>query len=284
MKFAFIDEEKATWPVRPMCRVLEVSPAGYYAWRSRPESERATEDRKLGVLVDESYARSRTTYGSPRVHADLKAGGVKVSRKRVARLMRERGLRGRVRRAHVRTTDSRKGNPPAENLLDRDFTATAPNKRWVGDVTYLWVPEGWLYLAVILDLFSRKVVGWATSRTNDRQLALHALGMAMVHRCPDAGLLHHTDQGSPYASEDYQTALDDAGITCSMSRRGNCYDNAVMESWFGILKSELGERYASRAAADRELFDYIEVFYNGIRRHGSLGYLAPREFEGQPVA
>jgi len=282
MKFAFIDAEKATWPVRPMCRVLEVSPAGYYAWRSRPESVRTTEDRKLGVLVDESYAKSRTTYGSPRVHADLKARGVKVSRKRVARLMRERGLRGRVRRARVRTTDSRKGNPPAENLLDRDFTATAPNKRWVGDVTYLWVPEGWLYLAVILDLFSRMVIGWATSRTNDRQLALRALGMAMVHRSPDEGLMHHTDQGSPYASEDYQTALDDAGITCSMSRRGNCYDNAVMESWFGILKSELGERYASHEAADRELFDYIEVFYNGIRRHGSLGYLAPREFEGQP--
>ena len=284
MKYAFIDAEKATWRVRPMCRALGVSAAGYYAWRSRPESERRKQDRQLGALVDESHARSRTTYGSPRVHADLKARGVKVSRKRIARLMREHGLRGRVRRAHVRTTDSPVGAPPAENLLDRDFTATRPNQRWVGDVTYLRTPEGWLYLAVILDLYSRMVVGWATSPTNDRKLALRALAMAVAHRKPDAGLLHHTDQGSPYASEDYQDALLRAGITCSMSRRGNCYDNAVMESWFGIVKCELGESFDSQEAASRALFDYIEVFYNGVRRHGSLGFLSPREYEAQPSA
>jgi transposase InsO family protein len=284
VKYAFIEAEKARWRVRPMCRALGVSTAGYYAWRRRPESERSKQDRQLGVLVSESHARSRTTYGSPRVHADLKAQGVKVSRKRVARLMAQHGLRGRVRRAHVRTTDSPAGAPPAKNLLDRDFTATRPNQRWVGDVTYLRTPEGWLYLAVILDLYSRMVVGWATSPVNDRMLALRALSMAIVHRKPDVGLLHHTDQGSPYASDDYQDALSRAGITCSMSRRGNCYDNAVMESWFGLLKAELGESFDSQEAAGRELFDYIEVFYNGVRRHGSLGFLSPRDYEAQPFA
>ncbi len=284
MKFAFVHAEKANWPVRPMCRVLEVSPAGYYAWRARPESKRTRRDRQLGVEVEESFERSRRTYGSPRIHADLRTRGVKVSRKRVARLMKEKGIRGMVRRRYVKTTDSPKGAPPAENILDQDFTATAPNQRWVGDVTYLRAPEGWLYLAVILDLYSRRVVGWATSAKNDRKLALQALRMAIVHRRPDVGLLHHTDQGSPYASEEYQSALDKAGITCSMSRRGNCYDNAVMESWFGLLKTELGESFDSHEAAGRALFDYIEVFYNAVRLHTSLGNMTPRAFEAQGCA
>ena len=243
MKFAFVHAEKANWPVRRMCRVLGVSPAGYYAWRARPESRRTRRDRPLGAEVEASFERSRRTSGSPRIHADLRTRGVKVSRKRVARRMKEKGMRGLVRRRYVRTTDSPKGAPPAENILGQDFTATAPNHRRVGDVTFLRTPEGWLYLAVILDLYSRRVVGWAIRAKNDRRLALQALRRAVVHRRPDAGLLHHTDQGSPDASEEHQAALDKAGITCSRSPRGNCCDNAVMESWFGVLKTELGESF-----------------------------------------
>jgi transposase InsO family protein len=279
VKFAFIDAEKATWPVRPMCRALGVSPSGYYAWKTRPPSERAREDARLGVLVEEAHARSRRTYGSPRIHAELAAHGERVSRKRVVRLMRAKGLRGRGRPGFVRTTDSEHDQPVAPNVLDQDFTADGPNERWVGDVTYLKTPGGWLYLAAILDLYSRYVVGWAVSAINDRRLAMRALDQAVRRRRPPEGLLHHTDQGSPYASEDYQKALDALGFECSMSRRGNCYDNAVMESWFKTLKSELGESFESPAAAQRELFDFIETFYNAERRHSSLGFKSPRDFE-----
>jgi transposase InsO family protein len=279
VKFSFIDAEKAQWPVRAMCRALHVSPAGYYAWNGRPESMRTREDRRLGVLIREAHERSRRTYGSPRVHAEILAQGLRVSRKRVIRVMHEHGLRGRVRRAFVRTTDSEHDQPVAPNLLDRDFTANQPNERWVGDVTYLRTPEGWVYLAVVLDLFSRFVVGWAISAVNDGHLALSALDMAVRRRRPGMGLLHHTDQGSPYASEDYQDALEAVGITCSMSRRGNCYDNAAMESWFGKFKVELGEDFESLAHAKRATFDHIEVFYNQQRRHSTLGYLSPGDFE-----
>jgi putative transposase len=279
VKFTFIDAEKATWPVRPMCRVLEVSPSGFYAWKSRPECQRRREDRRLGVLARESHERSGRRYGSPRVHAELRDQGVRVSRKRIIRIMRAHGLRGRVRRRFVRTTDSSHGAPVAENLLGRDFTASAPNERWVGDVTYLFTPDGWVFLAVILDLFSRFVVGWATSSVNDTRLALRALKMAVARRHPSEGLLHHTDRGSPYASADYQAELDRLGMKCSMSRKGDCYDNAVMESWFGTFKSEVGDIFESAAAADREAFVYIEPFYNQRRRHSTLAYISPAEFE-----
>jgi putative transposase len=194
-------------------------------------------------------------------------------------LMREEGLKGKVRRRCARTTDSNHSLPVFPNLLNRDFTATGPNRRWVGDITYLRTPNGFIYLAAVLDLYSRAIVGWAVSAVIDRHLVIAALEMAVKRRCPGPGLLHHSDQGSQYASDDYQSMLDEGGITCSMSRRGDCYDNAAMESWFGILKTELGEHFASPFDAKRQLFDYIEVFYNRKRIHSSLGYLSPAEFE-----
>lgn len=268
-----------------MCRALGVSPSGYYAFCGGQESVRAREDRRLGVLVRESHERSRKAYGSPRVHEDLIELGERVSRKRVVRLMQEQGLRARVRRRYKCSTMSEHDQPVAPNLLGRSFEAKAPNERWVGDTTELRIGQsGRLFLAVILDLFSRFVVGWALSAVNDRKLALKALEMAIRRRCPDARLLHHSDQGSPYASEDYQRELAARGITCSMSRRGNCLDNAVAESFFSTFKSELGERFDSYADAKEKSFDYIEVFYNQQRRHSTLGYLSPANFERRRLA
>ena len=242
MKFALIEAEKATWPVAIACRALGVSRAGFYAWLDRPESKHDTEDQRLGVLVREAFARSRETYGSPRVHAELIANGEHVSRKRVARLMQQQQLRARSRRRYKNTTDSNHVQPVAPNVLDRQFEADGPNERWVGDTTELRVgANGRIFLAAIIDLYSRFVVGWALSAVNDRHLVLRALDMALRRRCPNAGLLHHSDRGSPYASEDYQKVLAARGITCSMSRRGDCYDNAAMESWFSTYKAELGE-------------------------------------------
>ena len=258
-----------------------VSRAGYYASRERPECRHTRDDRRLRVLVRESHEQSRRRYGSPRVHADLVAAGEHVSRKRVVRLMQEQELVARKRRRYKSTTMSEHDQPVAPNLLDRKFEAEAPNKRWVGDTTELLIGEGCakLYLAAILDLFSRIVVGWALSAVNDRHLVLKALEMAIKRRCPEVGLLHHSDQGSPYASEDYQTLLEKHGITCSMSRRGNCFDNAAMESWNSTFKTELGEHFESYGGAKEQVFDYIEVFYNVRRRHSALGYLPPAEFE-----
>jgi transposase InsO family protein len=213
------------------------------------------------------------------VHADLAAQGIGVGRKRIVRLMQEAGLKARVRRRYRSTTMSEHDQPVAANLLARQFQAQGPNERWVGDTTELLVGGGTLYLAAMLDLFSRFVVGWAVSAVNDRHLVIKALEMALKRRCPDAGLLHHSDQGSPYASEDYQQILATHGITCSMSRRGNCYDNAAMESWFSTLKSELGERFDTYGLAKEQLFDYIEVFYNQQRRHSALAYASPAEHE-----
>lgn len=282
MRFALIEAEKATCPVTTSSRALGVSRPGFYAWRGRPESAHARADRRLAALVREAHERSRRTYGSPRVHAELAAGGAHVSRKRVIRLMQEQRLKARVRRRYKCTTMSDHDQPVAPNLLARRFEADVPNQRWVGDTTELVIGESAkLYLAAILDLFSRFTVGWALSAVNDRHLVIKALEMALRRRCPDAGLLHHSDQGSPYASEDYQKELAARGITCSMSRRGNCYDNAAMESWFSTFKSELGERFESYAQAKEKAFDYIEVFYNQQRRHSALGYLSPAEFERQ---
>jgi transposase InsO family protein len=247
----------------------------------RPESARRQQDRRLKVLVRASFEGSKRRYGSPRIHCDLREEHDKrVSRKRVIRLMQEEGLKARQPKHFICTTDSDHDLPVATNLLNREFTAEVPNQRWVGDTTEFTIGEsGKLYLAAILDLFSRFVVGWAVSAVNDRHLALAALTMALNRRCPKTGLLHHSDRGSTYASEDYQDRLVASGITCSMSRTGDCYDNAVMEAFFSTLKTELADAFASHGQAKRELFDYIEAFYNSRRRHSTLDYVSPAEFE-----
>ena len=281
MKFAWIAAERAAFTITDCCRALRVSPSGFYAWQQRPESPRATRDRQLRVAIRASHEASHRHYGRPRVWKDLREAGERVSEKRVARLMRAEGLRARPRKRFRSTTMSDHDQPVAANLLDRQFAAARPNQRWVGDTTELVIgSSAKLYLAAILDLYSRFIVGWALSAVNDRHLTLRALEMALTRRRPaDAGLLHHSDQGCTYASEDDRTRLEQAGITCSMSRRGNCYDNAVMESWFSTVKSEAGERFESYAHAKEALFDYIEVFYNQRRRHSTLGQISPAEFE-----
>ena len=279
MIFAFIDGEKA-FPVSIMCRVLGVSKSGFYAFRRRAESHHTREDRRLGVLCVEAHQRShRQCYGAPRVHRELKTAGIRISGKRVARLMRERSIRVRPRRRWTTTTDSAHALVTAPNLLDRNFKPSAPDESWAGDVTYLWTSEGFVYLAVIIDLFSRFVVGWAVSALNDRHLALKAVEMATRRRQPKPGLLHHTDRGSPYASEDYQDFLDDSGMICSMSRRGNCWDYAVVESFFKTFKAEEGERFESAHDVKRRVFEYIEVFFNRTRQHSTLGHMSPAAYE-----
>lgn len=280
MKFGFIAAEKANFPVTVLCRSLEVSRSGYYAWAVRPESLRTRSDRALGVEIAAVHQESKRRYGSPRVHRELQAKGHRIGEKRVARLMRQQGLAARTRRRFMRTTDSRHAYPVAENILSRDFLPPAPNTTWAGDITYIWTAEGWLYLAVVLDLFSRRVVGWAVSQRIDAALVLDALATALHGRpAPD---LHHSDRGSQYASGDYRALLKERGITCSMSRKGNCWDNACVESFFSTLKQELVyERgvFVTRAEAKTALFDYIEVFYNQKRRHSALGYVSPAAFE-----
>jgi len=280
VKFAWIQTEKASYPLSKLCRWLEVTPSGFYAWSQRPESTHARDDRRLKVLVRASFEESKQRYGSPRILEDLRDQQESVSRKRVIRLMQEAGLQARARKRYKVTTMSDHDQPVAANLLDRRFEAEAPNQRWVGDTTeFLIGTNGKLYLAAVLDLFSRFIVGWAVSAVNDRHLTIKALEMALTRRGPDTGLLHHSDQGCTYASEDYQAMLDGGGIVCSMSRRGNCHDNAVMESWFSTVKSELREHFESHGEAKRDLFDYIEVFYNQRRRHSTLGQISPAEFE-----
>ena len=272
--------EKAHHTVAMLCRCLRVTPSGFYAWRTRPESTRAREDRRLKVLVHASFKEGRGYYGSPRVQDDLMEAGERISRKRTIRLMQEERLKARIRKRYKVTTDSDHDQPIADNLLQQTFEAERPNQRWAGDTSEFVIAEsGKLYLAVILDLFSRFVVGWAVSAVNDRHLTIKALEMALKLRCPKIGLLHHSDQGSTYGSEDYQRLLAGRGITCSMSRRGNCYDNAVVESFFSTVKSELGERFASHGDAKMALFDYIEVFYNQKRRHSAAGRMSPAAFE-----
>ncbi len=281
MRFRFIEAEKAYYPIRLLCRCLEVSRSGYYAWRTRRVSARAKQDARLKVEISASHSASRRTYGSPRILRDLREDGHRVSRKRVARLMRDLGLEGRRKRRFRATTDSQHRFPVAPNLLMRDFDVEAPNTAWVTDITYLATLEGWLYLVVILDLFSRRVVGYAMSERIDRELVLEALREALMHRPGARDLIHHSDRGSQYASHDYREALDQAGITCSMSRRGNCWDNAVAESFFGTLKMELLYELPlqTRSATRSAVADYIETFYNVRRRHSSLDYLSPVEFE-----
>jgi putative transposase len=285
VRFEFIAAEKAHHALSRLCRCLRVTRSGFYAWRRRPESAHAQRDRRLKILVRTSFDASQGRYGSPRIHRDLIEWQEPVSRTRVVRLMQEEGLKARVRKRFKGTTMSDHDQPVAANLLDRQFTADAPNQRWVGDTTEFVIgPGGKLYLAAILDLFSRFVVGWAVSAVNDRWLTIQALEMALKRRCPEIGLLHHSDQGCTYASEDYQDVLAAHGLICSMSRRGDCYDNAVMEAFFSTVKSELGEHFESPGDAKRQLFEYLEVFYNQRRRHSTLGLISPAEYERQAAA
>ncbi len=279
MKFEFIRAQQAHFSISLLCRLLGVSRSGFYAWRSRPPSSRKRVDERLKVLVRGAHTLGRRAYGSPRIHRALRNQGVHVSRKRVIRLMQEERLVGRARRRYRCTAEGAPGQPVAANLLERPFTAQRPNQRWVGDTTELTTPDGKLSLAAIIDLYSRFVVGWALSAMNTRHLVLQALDMALRRRCPPEGLLHHSDQGSTYASEDSQRVLARHGIRRSMSRRGNCYDNAAMESRFSTLKNELGEFFESASSARVKLFDSIEVFYNQQRMHSAIGYAAPAEFE-----
>jgi putative transposase len=281
VRFAFLAAEQAHHSLSLLCRCMRVTRSGFYAWQWRPEPARRRQDRRLKVLIRASFVASQQRYGSPRIHRDLlEEHDERVSRKRVIRLMQEESLKARAPKRFVCTTMSDPALPVAANLLNREFTADRPNQRWVGDTTEFKIGEsGKLYLAAILDLFSRFIVGWAISAVNDRHLTLAALSMALNRRCPEAGLLHHSDRGSTYASEDYQDRLVAHGITCSMSRTGDCYDNAVMEAFFSTVKTELAGRFDSHGQAKRDLFEYIEGFYNTRRRHSTLDYVSPADFE-----
>jgi transposase InsO family protein len=264
-----------------MCALLAVSRSGYYGWRRRPESEWNRQNRRLLVEIRAVHQTTRGVYGSPRVHAELRARGHRCGRHRVARLMRQEGITAHRRRVFKRTTHASPRLPVAPNLLQRRFQASRPNETWVADITFIPTREGWLYLALLVDVFSRMIVGWGLRDRLTRQLAINALDMALGRRHPPQALLHHSDRGSQYASREYQALLDRSGIRASMSRPGNCWDNALMESVFGRIKSELVHLtdFVTRAHARTAMFDYIEVFYNRQRRHSSLGYLSPAAFE-----
>jgi len=283
MKYQFIAEQQLNYPIKTMCRVLGVAQSGYYAWRRRAPSRQSQENTVLGERIARMYQANRQVYGSPRIHAALRAEGQQCGRKRVARLMRERGLSAKPRTHRVRTTDSQHEHPVAPNLLNRDFTASAPNSKWVADITGVWTWEGWLYLAVVLDIFSRMVVGWAMDQHRDEALVEQAALMALARRHPEPGLLHHSDRGSQYAAQDYRALLARCGIIVSMSRKADCYDNALMESFIGTLKSECVDResYQTRKEARHSIFEYLEVFYNRQRLHSSLGYVSPITYEQQ---
>lgn len=264
-----------------MCRVLGVSRSGYYAWGKREPSAAQVRREELTAEVTRIHGEVRERYGSPRMHAELVAGGHPCCVNFVAGLMREAGISARVKRRFVRTTDSNHSLPVAANVLDRRFEVTGPNAVWVADITYIPTREGWVYLAAVEDLFSRRVVGWSMDATMTSRLVVDALGMALSGRRPGEGVLAHSDRGSQYASEHYQRVLAGEGVVCSMSRRGDCWDNAPMESFFATLKKELVHRedYPTREAAKASLFEYIEVFYNRVRRHSSLGFVSPAEYE-----
>jgi putative transposase len=282
MSFRFIEDHRDSYPVRLMCDVLEVSPAGYYAWRNRPVSERAKSSTALLAAIRQAHRDSSGRYGSPRVHAVLRRQGRGTSRGRVERLMRRYGIRAIMAPPRrVRTTDSRHELPIAPNLVARDFTAKAPNRVWLADITYIPTAQGWLYLAAVMDLFSRKIVGWAMRDHMQIELASSALTMAIQQQRPRAGLIHHSDRGVQYASHGYRAALAGARITASMSRKADCYDNAPMESFFHTLKTELVHHrdYKTRAEAQSDIFAFIEGFYNRTRLHSAIGYIPPSEME-----
>jgi putative transposase len=282
MRFQFIQDHRRRWPVRLMCELLEVSPGGFYR-KATPSARRRRQEELIGK-IRAVHQRSRQTYGSPRVRAELKEQGIQVCENTVARLMKQAQIAGKIKRRFMpRTTDSAHPHPVAANLLEQDFAVAAPNRKWACDITYIPTAGGWIYLAVVLDLFSRKVVGWSMQEHLRAELVSQALAMALDARHPDKGLLHHSDRGVQYACHDYQRLLSGHGITCSMSRCGNCYDNAVVESFFGTLKREFvhEQRWETASQARSALFEWIEVFYNRQRRHSSLGYLSPESFEAR---
>lgn len=281
MKYGFILAHQIFYPLRLLCRTLGVTKGGYLRWRHHPHSRRAEQDTVLIQQIAVIQSGARQTYGSPRVQASLRHQGVAVSRKRVARLMRDAGLNAQMPRIRVVTTDSAHDSPIAENVIDRDFTATAPNQKWVTDITYIRTDEGWLYLSAILDLYSRKVVGWSMDQTMETSLVTRSLDMALANRCPADGVIHHSDRGSQYASNEYRQRLAQAGITISMSRRGNCHDNACAESFWARLKVELvyRHRFATRTDARKAIFEYIEVFHNRTRIHSAIGFVTPHAYE-----
>jgi putative transposase len=269
------------YAVTVMCCALEVSVSGFYAWRKRKPSQHSREDAELAGKINTAFQSNRCVYGSPRIHAELQAQGIHCARKRVARLMQELDLVAKCPRHRTVTTKSEEGSKVTANLIQQDFHADQPNQKWTSDTTYIWTQEGWLYLAVVLDLFSRIVVGWAMAATQDATLVVKALEMALARRSPQAGVLHHSDRGSTYTSESYLALLQQNGMVVSMSRTANCYDNAVTESFFHSLKGESldHESFQSRAQARSTTFDYIESFYNRTRRHSTLHYMSPVMFE-----
>jgi len=282
VKFAFIKEHRIRWPVVMICRVLRVSRSGFFAWLKRPASPRSRRQRELIEKIRVAHQRNRELYGSPRVHRALLIDGETVSRNTVAKLMRQEKIRAKNKRKFIpRTTDSRHGHPVTANLLDRNFEAAGPDCKWVADITYVPTDQGWLYLAGVLDCFSRKIVGWSMAEHMETSLAADALRMALTHRHHPAGLLHHSDRGVQYASEAYQHLLREHGLVGSMSGKGDCWDNAMMESFWSTFKTELVHqtRFATREQARAAIFEYIEVFYNRKRLHSSLGYVSPESFE-----
>ncbi len=279
MRYACIHRRRIRYPVNMMCTALRVSRSGYYAWRVRPESRRTRCNRQLMQVIRHVHAASDGTYGSPRIHAELKDDGIRCGLAKVARLMHLAGLRGCPKRRFRVTTKS--GLARASNLLDQDFSAQTANERWASDITYIWTSQGWLYLGVVMDLYSRRIIGWAMSRRINRHLVVNALNMALDQRRPSEKLIHHSDRGVQYLSDDFQALLKKHEITCSMSDKGSCYDNAVVESFFASLKRERTKRkkYRTRDEARADVFDYIERFYNRQRRHGYVGNISPVQFE-----
>jgi len=281
VRYGFVARHRSVWPVRMMCRLLDVSHSGFYDWCNRKPSRRSLDNDRLTARIRNSFLQSDSTYGSPRIWHDMKDLGETCGENRVARLMRLAHLQARAkRRGRPADLGVRPEHLIAKNLLDRQFEASAPNQRWIADFTYIWTAEGWLFLAAVIDLFSRRVVGWSMQPTMTAQLVIDALMMALWRRGKPTELFH-SDQGSQYTSEDFQRVLDAHGITCSMSKRGDCWDNAAMESFFSSLKTErlARKRYAAREEVRAEVFDYIERFYNSRRRHSTLGQISPVEFE-----
>jgi putative transposase len=282
VKFAFIEEHLTDFPVKVSCLVLEVSPSGYYAWVKRPRSRRAKHREELAVKIQAAYAQGREVYGSPRIYQLLKNQGETVCENTVATTMKELGIRAKSKKKYVpATTDSRHQEPVADNLLDRQFTADYPNQKWAVDITYIATDQGWMYLAGVMDLCSRMIVGWSMAEHMKTELVSDALQMAIARRSPGQGLLHHSDRGVQYASEDYMHLLQSNYMEASMSGKGDCWDNAAMESFWATLKTELvnHQRYATHDAARASIFEYIEIFYNRQRLHSSLGYVSPEMFE-----
>ena len=283
MKYRFVKQAQDRYPVAIMCEMLGISRSGYYAWKKRMPSQRELDNQALIKHIRRIHQMSRKTYGSPRVHAELWKRGWRCNHKRIARLMRQEGLVGQRKYRRVATTNSKHLYPVAPNLLNQEFKAEKPNQKWVADITYIPTAEGWLYLAAVMDLFSRKIVGWEMTDEMSADLVEQALRMALYQRQPELGLLHHSDRGSQYASHPIRTILYTNRIQVSMSRKGNCYDNSVMESFFSTLKCEWVhfQKYESRAQARRDIFTYIEGFYNTVRLHSTLGFFSPNDFEAK---